>query len=311
MALSLFDRIHNGPDWLEHPDFMHYLRRLGLQDVRVQSVGPRRTFAGKTWPGWAVVRIVSVGVHPVRWLLTMIHELAHITDFRQRVADLERLWGRPYRPGRQDGRQVWSLERPHGERWRKEFMRLAEEAVAAGLFPGNEEAVRAAAREGATTLDGVPLDLHSDPRVDAEELRALDEQQQEHLTRGAQAAAEFKRQFRPGQTVHFDGGPRRGFISGQLVRVNKKSCTVAATGANWHVPHGFLRDGPAPADARPPVRPVLPQDRFNAGDEVYFRVEGQRLEGKIVRVNRKTCTVRTSSGDWRVSFALLKPLKRK
>lgn len=307
---SLFDHIQNGPDWLDHPDLQHFLRRHGLQDVTVQLVGPRRSFAGKAWPGWAIVRMVSVGVHPTRWLLTFIHELAHVADFRQRVKDLEKEWGRPYRPGRHDGRQVWRLERPHGERWRREFVRLATDAISQGLFPGNEETVLAAATAGATGLDDVTLDLRADSRIDAEELCRLYEQQRERMAQAQLQTEEFKKQFGAGHVVHFDGGPRRGVITGKLLRVNRKSCTVEAHGSNWHVPHGFLRPGPAPPGARAAHRGVSARDRFSPGDDVYFVTAGRKLEGQIVRVNRKTCTVQTVEGNWRVTFSLLRVLKK-
>lgn len=308
MNRSLFDHIQVGPDWLDHPDLIQFLQRHGLQDVKVQLVGPRRSFAGKAWPAWGFLRMVSVGVHPIRWLLTFMHELAHITDFRQRVKDLETQWGRRYEPGRRDGRRVWHLDRPHGERWKREFVRLVREAIAAGLFPGNEAVALATAETGATSIDDVILDLNADPRVVAEELRQIEQEKQERLARAQLQTAEFKQQFQPGQEVHFDGGPRRGVISGRLVRVNRKTCTVATQGANWHVPHAFLRPGPAPPDARPAIRRLSPQDRFNPGDQVYFRANGQRYEGRLLRVNRKTCTIRTPEGDWRVPFGMLRPL---
>jgi hypothetical protein len=310
MTRSLFDNIETGPDWLDHPDLLHFLRRHGLQDVKVQFVGPRRSFSGKAWPHWGLVRMVSVGVHPTRWLLTFMHELAHVADYRQRVKDLEKQWGRPYQPGRRDGRQVWHLDRPHGERWRLEFVRLVKDAVAQGLFAGNEATALAAAEEGSTTLDGVPLDLGADERIEAEALRELDEQQRERMAQAALSVEEFKRRFPVGGPVHFDGGPRRGFVGGKLVRINRKSCTVQAPGANWHVPHSHLRPGPVPADARPAVRPVTPRDRFSVGADVYFRSGGLRYEGRIIRVNRKTCTVRTAEGDWRVAFSLLRAAKK-
>jgi hypothetical protein len=310
MTSSLFDHIENGPDWLDHPDLVDFLHCHELRDVKVQLVGPRRSFAGKAWPGSGVVRMVSVGVHPVRWLLTFMHELAHVADFRQRVRDLEKVWGRGYVPGRRDHRLVWQVERPHGERWRREFVRLVEDAVARGLFLGNEEVARATAEAGSTTLDGILLDLTADPRVKAEKLRVLEEQRRERIVQAAQGMDEFKRVFKAGVAVHFDGGPRQGVLSGTLVRINRKSCTVAAQGANWHVPHGFLQQGPAPEGARPARRALTARDKFGVGDEVYFRSGALRFDGKVIRVNRKTCTVRTAEGDWRVGFGMLKVAKK-
>ena len=310
MQLTLIACVRNGPDWLDCPDVQGFLRAEGLDDVTIESIGHRRSFAGKTWPHLKLVRLVGEGVHPIRWLLTLIHELAHVADFRQRVRDMEREWGRPFVPGRRDGRVIWHLDRVHGPRWRAEFVRLAEAAIAAGLFPGNEEHVRHSARTATTSLDDVELDLAGDPRIEAEELRRLDEERHTQVVRGMVDKAEFKRLFPRGQVVHFDAGVRQGVLTGQLVRVNQQSSTVSVQGTNWLVPHGQLRLGPAPADARPAQRPPGPRDRFSAGDEVHFRHEGARHEGRILRLNRKTATVETPTGRWRVAFSLLRPSRK-
>lgn len=306
VQLELFDHIHEGPDWLPHPDVQAFLRHCGLEDVTVACIGARRTFSGKAWPHLRLIHIVSESVHPIRWLLTLIHELAHIADFRQRVADMEQQWGRPYVPGRRDGFRVWRLDRVHGQRWRSEFIRLAEAAIHHGLFPGNEENVGHAARNSTTSLDDVALDLAADPRVDAEELRRLDEQRRAQLQLATANRDLFRRRFPPGAAVHFDGGPRRGVISGTLVRINNKSSTVQAKGTVWHVPHGMIQLGEAPPEARPAKRLMRPQDRFDVGDHVRFSHDGQKHTGEIVRVNRKTCTVETAEGRWRVAFSLLR-----
>lgn len=305
VALKLFDCIKTGPDWLDHPDVQEFLRRQGLADVRVQLVGPRRTFAGKTYPAWSFMRMVAVGVHPVRWLVTFIHELAHVKDYRKRMKDLEKELGRPLQ--RRDGRTVWQMERPHGQRWQQEFVKLAKVAVEAGLFPGNEERVMRIAAESTTTLDDAELDLCADPRVEAEELRRLDEQRQEQILQAQTRTEALKKAFKAGQEVHFDAGPRLGVVTAKFVRLNAKSFTVEADGCRWHVPLGLLQPGPGPANAAPPKSRPGPTQRFHPGDEVAFRYDGKRHEGKIIRVNRKTCTVETLDGRWRVAFSLLKP----
>ncbi|MEN6640980.1 MAG: hypothetical protein ABFE08_00905 [Armatimonadia bacterium] len=310
MTRSLFDQIENGPDWLEHPDVIEFLRRHGLSDVRVQLVGPRRTFAGKTWPAQGFMRMVGVGVHPIRWLLTFVHELAHVKDFRRRAKDLEHELGRPLEHGRRDGRRVWQMDRPHGQRWRHEFIKLATAAVEAGLFPGNEDRVIAVAEAGETSLDHVELDLCADARVCAEDLRRLDEAHRRQIERAQRQTADFKSIFKVGQEVHFDAGARQGVVTGTLIRINRSTCTVEASAYRWHVPHGLLKPGASPPGSRKGKLPPSRRDRFSPGDEVYFRYDGLRHEGKIVRVNRKTCTVETLDGKWRVAFSLLKPLRK-
>ncbi|MCE5237546.1 hypothetical protein LLH23_03535 [bacterium] len=309
MQLALFDRIHEGPDWLAHPDLQAFLRAEGLDDVTIECLGPRKSFAGKTWPHFRLIHLVSTGVHPIRWLLTLVHELAHVADYRQRVRDFTQEHGRPYVPGRRDGRVVWRMDRVHGRRWRAEFVRLAEAAIAAGLFPGNEERVLQIARTATTSLDDVDLDLRSDRRVVAEELRVLDEERHASIMRCKAERAEFRRAVKRGLVVHFDAGLRQGVLTGQLLRVNRQSCTVAVAGVNWLVPHGQLRQGPAPPDARPAQHRPHPRDRFSVGDGVTFRGDGRRHEGQVIRVNRKTCTVQTPEGTWRVAFSLLKPFR--
>lgn len=49
---------------------------------------------------------------------------------------------------------------------------------------------------------------------------------------------------------------------------------------------------------------------FRKGQRVQFPTKsGRMLEGKIVRVNRKTCTVRTASGEYRVGPGLLEEVE--
>ena len=49
-----------------------------------------------------------------------------------------------------------------------------------------------------------------------------------------------------------------------------------------------------------------PAEQFSPGEWVQFQTpDGAQYRGRIVRVNKKTCTVKTPSGSWRVSFALL------
>lgn len=297
--------IRSGPDWLQDPGLQDVLQEMGLQDVQVQFVGFRRSYAGKAYGYASLVRIVSEGVHPLRWLVTFLHELAHVLDWRERKRDLEAQLGRPLRRG--DGRTLWGLDRAHGKRWQTQFSRLAEVAIAHGLFPGNEGPVREHAGSGATTSDHVPLDLAADPRVQAEELRALDEHQRARFAQAQAHLRSFRETLQPGQLVHFDAGKYTGILTGTLVRINRQTCTVAVGRVQWRVPPHLLQPGPAPADTPPPpVRPH-PRDRFRVGQTVSFRHEGQRHEGRITRVNRKTCTVQTPAGPWRVTFGLLTP----
>lgn len=308
--LRLVEYVQTGPDWLNQPDLREFLRRERLDDVTIESLGPRRSFAGKAWPHHSLIHLVSEGVHPIRWLLTLMHELAHVADYRQRRRDLESEWGRPLERNRHDGRALWRLDRQHGQRWRDEFVRLAKAAAEAGLFPGNEERVVEIAYNATTSLDDVALDLGGDPRVDAEELRRIDEQRHARVVQAMSDFAELKRQFPAGQAVYFDAGVQQGVLTGKLVRINHKSSTVSVRGVNWLVPHGQLHIGEAPPDARPAQHRPHPRERWAVGDGVRFRVNGQRYEGQIIRVNRKTCTVDTLEGRWRVAFSLLKPARR-
>lgn len=297
--------IRRGPDWLQHPALQAVLRDFGLADVRLELVGFRRSFAGKAWPHAGLVRMASEGVHPVRWLVTLLHELAHVLDWRERRRMLEAELGRSLQRG--DGRTVWRMDRTHGKLWSRQFARLAQAAVAAGLFPGNEQLVLDHAASGAVSSDHLLLDLQADPRVHADDLRTLEEQARAAMAAARQSRDEFRAQFRPGVVVHFDAGPASGIVTGHLVRVNRQTCTVASGGVNWRVPHNYLRLGVAPPDARPARRPVSARDRFQVGQRVIFRHGGARHWGRVIRVNQKTCTVVTDAGEtWRVSFGLLK-----
>ena len=41
-------------------------------------------------------------------------------------------------------------------------------------------------------------------------------------------------------------------------------------------------------------------DRFEIGDRVGFQNEGRMVEGTVVRVNRKTLSVKTKEGSWNI-----------
>jgi len=41
-------------------------------------------------------------------------------------------------------------------------------------------------------------------------------------------------------------------------------------------------------------------DRFEVGDRVSFQSDGRTVEGIVVRVNRKTLSVRTGDTHWRI-----------
>lgn len=241
--------IREGPDWLQLPE-VQALLPPGLQ---LQHVPCRHSYAGKAWPSRGVVRMVRDGAPPVRWLLTLLHELAHLADFRGRVADWEQQHRRRFAGGSRQLHQLWRSEAPHGERWRLAFMEQVEEAIAAGLLPGNEQAARAHARSGRRCVEEAALDLQADPRVQWSPADA---------TAPGPPAGEPVR-LPVGEVVHFDGGPQRGLITGQLVRHNLRSCTVLSGQTKWYVPPGLLRPGAAPPPTpenspTPAPSPVLP-----------------------------------------------------
>ena len=41
-------------------------------------------------------------------------------------------------------------------------------------------------------------------------------------------------------------------------------------------------------------------DRFEAGDRVSFPSEGRQIEGVVIRVNRKTLSIKTKDTYWRI-----------
>lgn len=241
--------IREGPDWLKLPE----VQALLPPGLLLQHVPYRHSYVGKAWPARGLIRMVRDGVPPVRWLLTLLHELAHLADFRGRVADWEQQHRRRFASGPRQLRQLWRSEAPHGERWQQAFMALVEEAIAAGLLPGNEQAAREHARSGRRCVEEATLDLQADPRV----------QWPEPDGASSQPAAGETERLPLGEMVHFDGGPQRGLITGQLVRHNSRSCTVLAGQTKWYVPPGLLRRGAAPPPTpenspTPALAPALP-----------------------------------------------------
>jgi hypothetical protein len=231
------DIISTGPDWLRLPE-VQALLPVGLQ---LQHVAQRKSYAGKAWPARGVVRMVYEGIHPVQWLVTLLHELAHVVEYRERMREWERHHGRTFPDDPRQHQRLWrSGEAPHGPRWRQAFGELVEQAIKAELLPGNEQAVRAHAAAGWSSTAKACLDLHSDPRV----------QWAAPVVEGAAAAAAAAQNVAslpPGTVVYFDGGPNRGPLTGRLVRHNVRSCTVMVGAAKWYVSPSLLRPGPAPS----------------------------------------------------------------
>lgn len=49
-------------------------------------------------------------------------------------------------------------------------------------------------------------------------------------------------------------------------------------------------------------------DRFEVGDRVFFQSDGRRIEGVVVRVNRKTVSIKTSDSQGTIHPRLLTKL---
>lgn len=125
------------------------------------------------------------------------------------------------------------------------------------------------------------------------------------------AAALLPRTFHPGDRVSFEdqGTPRIGTVK----RVNRKSLTVIPdhpdhSGQYWLVSPQLLKrvsdDPPSPSPVRSPAPPV----RFRVGQRVTFVHQGQPRAGRIIRVNRLTCSVRLdgqTDGYWRIPKSML------
>jgi len=250
--MKIGEPICEGPDWLHHPDLQEFLRAQKLEDVIIQPLGYRRQFAGKAYPFRNLVQIVSEEVHPIRWLMTLIHELAHITDFRGRLRELKLPSCSQMELKRREKRKVWRLDRLHGGRWRSEFIRLTEEAIAAGLFPGNEKQARFIAQKATTAAEDVLFDFKADPRVFSPFTEEWEEERIWQLRMGQSDLASLKASYPPGTIVHFKGNARqRSYLTGVIIRVNRKTFTVKVKEDYWRIPFGHLRKGPAPDDTEP------------------------------------------------------------
>jgi len=226
--------ITKGPDWLERPDVLSLLRKHDLAGVRTLIVGPRSSFEGKAHGYESVIRMADNGRHPILWLLTYVHELAHVVDDQDRLRLFERQFGRKALKSNADLGWLNRVDAPHGARWTQAFSALADTAVSLGLFPGNESAVITHARSGRARTACVALDLGADPRVRVEAYVAV-----EPPVRGPD-----RRSFRPGQAVAFDTGRRRhGTLRGTVVKVNRRTCTVETGKGKWRVAFGMLDKG--------------------------------------------------------------------
>jgi len=58
------------------------------------------------------------------------------------------------------------------------------------------------------------------------------------------------------------------------------------------------------------ARSIEKMKEFNIGDRVYFNLEGKKVYGRIIRMNRKTISIKTDEGGrWNVSPALVKRIE--
>ncbi len=236
MQLRLkLDTITQGADWLNHPDVIRLREMHGLSKVRTQIVGPRASFEGKAYGYQGVVRMPSNARHPILWLLTYLHELAHVLDDQDRLRIFEEKRGRKALRTGPDLRWLNSIDTPHGRRWTEAFTALVATGVKLGLFPGNEAAALAHARSGRARTATVQLDFDADPRVRAETV----------IPAGLRATTVAASAFRPGDAVRFDSGERRhGKLQGTVVKVNRKTCTVETGTGKWRVSFQLLEKAP-------------------------------------------------------------------
>ena len=171
---------------------------------------------------------------------------------------------------------------PHGSEWRRHYASLIQAAVKAHLFPGNEQEVlrHAAAGEAQTRhaqLRGPDGNLLAPPPE-----------------RPAPA-------FRSGDAVQFtDRGGQ--VIQGTVRRVNSRTYTVtdAEAGLTYHVPIAYPALAPA-GEAMPAPAEDAP---WRLGVAVEFTdPAGECHRGHVIRVNRRTLTVRTEAGqEYRVGY---------
>ena len=223
--------ITKGSDWLKHPGLRLLMKQHALRGVKTLIVGPRASFEGKAHGYEGIIRMADNGRHPILWLLTYVHELAHVVDDQDRLGLFERQFGRKALKNNADLRWLNGVDAPHGARWTEAFVALADTAVGLGLFPGNETAVIGHARSGRARTAYVQLNYAADPRV-----RAVAPGVVERPVRGPD-----RRSFRAGQAVAFDTGPRRhGKLKGTVVKVNQWTCTVETGKGKWRVAFGML-----------------------------------------------------------------------
>lgn len=120
----------------------------------------------------------------------------------------------------------------------------------------------------------------------------------------------LKTQLYVEQAVHyFDTRQNRG-ISGRIVAVKRTRALIRRDHDKklWNLPFYMLNLQGADADIHcSRSHPKVHRDSLKVGDSVGYKSRNQReVYGVVLKLNRKTATVRLTNGElWKVSYGLL------
>lgn len=119
----------------------------------------------------------------------------------------------------------------------------------------------------------------------------------------ANASSGDVKTFAIGERVEFVH--RAEAVLGVVQRINDKTIAVRSDdGRDWRVPPRLLSKASADAPLAP-VEALDPGRGFRRGDTVSFHARGRMRIGTVTKINEKTISIATDSGDWRVSPHIL------
>jgi hypothetical protein len=121
----------------------------------------------------------------------------------------------------------------------------------------------------------------------------------------------IRNQLHIGQEVEIFDGKENKSERVIIRKFNPTSVAIilVADQARWRVPYYWINLEGADVNLKNTAKKGIEKNALSIGDTVGFRSrEGHEIYGKIIRLNPKTVTLKTASGEWRVAYTFLFPV---
>ena len=137
----------------------------------------------------------------------------------------------------------------------------------------------------------------------------------ERLLADPQRVIAIRKSLRLGQRIRFFDPLQGALNEGRITAMAERQVSIEqiSTRRQWKLPYAAIEppdQSEVVSDPTPAPRAASPRrEDFRRGDRVSFEDRYLKTHlGVIVRINPRTATVSAEGLDWRVSFALLRPV---